>query len=131
MKIVLLVEGGRKAPAALFSQSKRWGVELKTTPVADTDWRLALEEAYAVMLLVPAWGANAFLSPVALWQQYLQMEAPSKRLILASFEATPLEMALTLRAASSSLKATTSASNSSTLLTLSLFGLKFFGSILF
>ncbi|MEL7249972.1 MAG: hypothetical protein AAFO03_16205 [Bacteroidota bacterium] len=88
MKIVLLVEGGRKAPTALFSQSEQWGVELRPTPVAGTDWKTALEDAYAVMLLVPTWGANAYLSPVTLWQQYLEMEAPSKRLILASFESS-------------------------------------------
>ena len=86
MKIVLLVEGGRQAPAALFSQCAQAGVELRPTPVANTDWKSALEEAYAIMLLVPTWGMNAFLSPVALWQQYLQLNAPDKRLLLASFE---------------------------------------------
>ena len=86
MRIVLLVEGGRQAPQALFTQCAEWGIELRRTNLEQDDWTNELENAYGLMLMLPTWGANAYLSPVALWQQYLQKAAPDIRLIMASFQ---------------------------------------------
>lgn len=86
MRIVLLVEGGRQAPPALFTQCAKWGIELRRLDLAHDDWMAHLPEAYGLMLMLPMWGANAYLSPVALWQQYLQKTVPEIRLIIASFQ---------------------------------------------
>lgn len=86
MKIVLFVEGGRQAPAMLFEQCAEWGVDLRRISLANTDWQDQLQDAFGIMLMLPVWGGNAYLSSVALWQQYLQAQAPKARLVMASFQ---------------------------------------------
>lgn len=86
MKIVLLVEGGRRAPEALFSACAKGGIELRRINLKQDNWQAELQDAFGLMLMLPMWGGNAFLSPVALWQQFLQDKAPNIRLIMASFQ---------------------------------------------
>lgn len=87
MKIVLLVEGGRPAPQALEACVTHAGFRLQRINPVEEHWQSLLPEAFALLLVLPAWGRGACLNPLPLWQKHLAEHSPDVRLLMTSYEA--------------------------------------------